>query len=183
MKMNRKADQNGTRWEGMDITGAADYQLCLEVDRLFRENATPRGCQAVNPVTDGHYISGLDPTAPQKRAAYCALRARYWFASNGPVDAPRLPLSYGEREDLKVGGLPHIVAWYARSLEGLDYDIKRHPSFERYAKGVMASPHTPTFITENEELRRRFAPLPLEGLDHGGYYWDPPESAPQWRAL
>jgi hypothetical protein len=166
----RIKDQNSRRWAGMEITETTDLELCLEVDRLFKAN--PRRGQARNPVTGGGYIAGNDPTAPQKRAAYRALRARKWFSKNGPADAPPLPLSHAEREHLKSGGLPHKVAWYARSLESLDYDTDTHPSFERYAQGVLASPHTPDFITKDEELRKRFPPLALEGLG-GSLYWDP----------
>jgi hypothetical protein len=87
-----------------------------------------------------------------------------------PTDAPPLPLSYGEREHLKAGGLAHIVAWYARSLAAEDYDYRNHPSFEDYACGVMASPYAPDFITQDEELKRRFPPRPLDRLG-AGLYW------------
>src|SRR5215211_5846805 len=77
-----------------------------------------------------------DPIGPQKEAACRALRAQQRFAKDGPPDAPRLPLSYWAREKLKVGGLPHLVACYARSLEGLGYDYDAHCSFDEYARGV-----------------------------------------------
>ena len=57
---------------------------------------------------------------------------------NGPADAQPLPLSYDEREDMKGGGLlDYILALYARSLEGRDYDVKEHPSFADYVRGVL----------------------------------------------
>ena len=40
---------------------------------------------------------------------------------------------------MKVGGVKHLIAWFARSLEASDYDVLRHPSFDDYARGVMAS--------------------------------------------
>jgi hypothetical protein len=92
------------------------------------------------------------------------LFARLWFAENGPPDAPQLPLSYEERESLKSGGLPHIVAWFARSLESQRYDVHGHPSFEKYARGVLASPYAPHFIKEDKCLRRRFPARSLWGL-------------------
>ena len=96
-----------------------------------------------------------DAIGPQKEAACRALRAQQRFAKDGPPDAPQLPLSYGAREKLKVGGLPHVVALYARSLEALDYDVDEHPSFDEYAGGVMASSLTPAFIRNDPDLLKR----------------------------
>jgi hypothetical protein len=150
-----------------------DYNA--EVDRIFRKAHLPRSCLCENPVTGGKFVRGVDPIKPQKERAERALRARDWFASHASPDAPPLPLSYGDREDLKRGGLPHIVAWFARSLEARAYDYHEHPSFDDYARGVLASADAPEFITKNEELRRRFPPHSLEGLD-GSLYWEPPEN-------
>ena len=92
--------------------------------------------------------------------------AREDFATNGPPDAPPLPLSYDERERLKLEGpLPTIVALYARSLENQKYDLEEHPSFVDYARGVMASDlNVHPGMKENEELGRRFPPRPLKEL-------------------
>jgi hypothetical protein len=100
--------------------------------------------------------------------------ARKWFADNGPPDIQPLPLGYDERESLKGGGVPHILAWYARSLACRKYDVLEHPLFDDYARGVMASEYAPDFITKNEELRQRFPPLLLKGLGPG-LCWKPPE--------
>ena len=93
-----------------------DLQIRAKVDRLFARIKASPGTIVCNPVTGSNYVHGVDPIGPQKKAAYEALRARQWFAVTGPRDAPRLPLSYGSRERLKSGGLPHIVAWFAQSL-------------------------------------------------------------------
>src|SRR4051794_4365587 len=103
-------------------------ELEFEVDRLFREAPDRDEKSRRNPVTQAGFTDD-DPIEPQKWAARRALRARAWFAEVAPPDAPPLPLSYGERESLKCGGLPHIVAWFARSLEACDYDFDVHPSF------------------------------------------------------
>ena len=109
-----------------------------------------------------------------------ALTARAWFARENP-GMPPLPLSYNEREEYKGrGALHYIVSVYARSLKAQNYDVGRHPSFERYACGVLASPLAPGFITQDEELRGRFPPCPLDGLG-SGLYWDPPKSPAQTR--
>ena len=102
-----------------------------------------------------------------------ALAARRWFAENGPPDLQPLPLGYRERERLKHGGADHILAWYARSFEGQDYDWRQHPPFDEYARGVMASEFAPNSIKNDETLRKRFPPRPLEWLNNG-MDWEPP---------
>ena len=121
-------------------------------------------------------FSGVDDLNPKRNPlGRRALAARKWFALNGPPDAPPLPLSYDEREDLKTGGLSTIVALFARSLENRDYDLEEHPSFDDYARGVMASDHMGyPGIKEDEQLKKRFPPRPLNGLGPG-LYWEPPE--------
>jgi hypothetical protein len=101
--------------------------------------------------------------------------ARQWFANCGPQDHDLQPFPIGsdEREALKGGGAPHILAWYARSLASLEYDILEHPSFEDYACGTMASDGTPSFIRDDVELLRRFPPRHLPGLERSGN-WKPP---------
>jgi hypothetical protein len=96
-----------------------------------------------------------------------ARRARKWFADNGPPDLQPLPLGYEERERLKHGGADHILAWYARSLDGENYDVVRHPPFEDYACGVMASEFAPAFIKKDEQLQKRFPPRELAGMGPG----------------
>ncbi len=107
-------------------------------------------------------------------ARHRALAARRWFADNGPSDVQPLPLGYNERERLKHGGVDHILAWYARSLDCRNYDVQDHPSFDDYACGVMASEHCPHFIKQDEELRRRFSPRPLAWLNNA-MVWEAPK--------
>jgi hypothetical protein len=118
-------------------------------------------------------ISAVDLNTHQKRLGRRAKVARKWFAVSGPPDAPPLPLWYDEREDLKVGGLKHLVAEYACSLACLDFDVEKHPSFNDYARGVMASEHAPDFLKKDKQLQKRFPPRPLTGLEPG-LVWKPP---------
>jgi hypothetical protein len=119
--------------------------------------------------------------AKQKQFERQALAAREWFKQHGPPDAPLLPIGYAERENLKRGGLPHMVAWYARSLAGRKYNFMEHPSFDDYACGVMASEeYAPGLIRNDGEMQKRFPPRPLNGLG-SGLYWDPPK-LPRTRA-
>jgi hypothetical protein len=137
------------------------------VDRLFK-HATDRHEQIrTNPVTGGRWVNGVDPIKPQKEAAYLAFMAREWFAENGPADAPPLPLSYAERVSVKGRGLPHVVMCFAYSLKNLNYDFNKHPSFDAYARGVLASPYAPDFITSDQVLVHRYPPETLYGLGRG----------------
>jgi hypothetical protein len=142
-----------------------------EIERRF--SALPKQGPCNNPVTGDGFMMGMDPIKPQKQEARIALQARAWFCEHGPADCQPLPLSYNEREDLKHGGVLHILAWYARSVRCLHYRIEEHPSFEEYARGVMASDVTLYFVKNDEDLLRRFPPRLLEGLD-GGLIWEPP---------
>jgi hypothetical protein len=120
-----------------------------------------------NPVTGGHWVPGLDPFPLQLDAAALALTAQRWFARTGPADAPPLPISYEERQLLKSGGLGYIVAEFAASLERNNYDWTRHPSFDDYARGVMASPYTADYVVTDAKLIRRYPPQALPGLGRG----------------
>lgn len=144
---------------------ADEIEINQIVERAFDANRKRRGEICEIPIVGGDYIPGLDRTKRLKEKACRALAARQWFITHGPTDAPPLPLSHNEREALKSGGLPHIVAWYARSLWALDYNVQQHASFDDYARGVMASEeYAPDFIRKNEELQRRFPPRFLKGL-------------------
>jgi hypothetical protein len=97
--------------------------------------------------------------------------ARDDFAVNGPADAPRLPLEHWECERVRWSGraLDYLTGQYARSMVPL-YNVKGHPSFDEYARGVLwehdtipesALPFTPEQLAE---MRRRFPPRKLERL-------------------
>src|SRR5262245_9412683 len=121
--------------------------ISQEVDMLLdRDRKSYRGQVSQIPVVGGSYVPGEDNTRRLKNLARAALLARKWFADNGPPDLQPLPLSMGEREDLKAGGAPHILGWYARSLACRNFDVVEHPPFEDYARGVMASEFAPDFI-------------------------------------
>jgi hypothetical protein len=121
---------------------------------------------------------GLDPIEREWRIARQALLAREWFAATGPHDAPPLPLSDPEIEDLKYKhhGFNHILSCFGYSLRSLDWDFSRHPGFEDFARGVLAWETAPDFVLEDEELRRRFPPRRLAGLSEF-FVWKPVRGA------
>ena len=155
-----------------------------EVERLFKESAPVYNQLCRNPVTGGTYIGGLDPTKIQKEQARRPLLTREWFKLNGPADAQPFPVSYDEREALKGTGLLfHILAWYARSLEGRKYNVIEHPTFVDYASGVLwegelpkgGFVHLPNYPPEQLcELEVRFPPRMLKGMSPGAL-WLPPK--------
>jgi hypothetical protein len=151
-------------------------RIAREVDRLFEADRKKYYGQCSQiPILGDNYLAGEDVTA-LKKLACAALLAREWFAIHGPADAPPLPLSMGEREDLKCGGprLNKIIALYARSLDRRNYDVKEHPSFFDYACGLMASEFIGgyDYMQRDEQLRKRFPPRTLEGLGPG-LIWQP----------
>jgi hypothetical protein len=152
-------------------------RIAREVDRLFEADRKEYyGQCSRNPILDGTYLAGEDVTA-LKECACAALLAREWFAIHGPADAPPLPLSKGERKDLKCGSpFNKIFALYARSLEGRKYNVKEHPPFFDYACGLMASDFIGgyDYMQREEQLRKCFPPRRLEGLGPG-LIWLPPK--------
>jgi hypothetical protein len=152
-------------------------QARSDVNAVFNNAADRHATPRRNSFTSGAWVPSLDPIEPEKEAAVRAVLARRWHAKYGPADAhlQPLPLGYDERESLKRGGAPHILAWYARSLYALDYDVVEHPSFHDYACGVMACEFAPPSITQDPQLQRRFPPRHLPGLG-GGLMWLPPEN-------
>jgi hypothetical protein len=164
-----------------DLLLFGDPEITKQVlDAFENDPYAGQHCVRHNPVTDGMFMRREDPLKPQLEAAYRALLARKHLAAVGPPDLPPLPTSYEEREHMKVGGITHILAWYARSWQGLKYDLHAHPDFNTYVCGVMASEHAPPLIREDQDLLRRFPPRELPGLG-AGLCWSPPETAQESR--
>jgi hypothetical protein len=151
-------------------------RLEREVDQLFSDIGGRHDELCINPVTGGCFVFSEGQFALEKEMARRALLARKWFAKHGPQDAPWLPLSSGEIEDLKYKGqgLDHIVSRFAYSLRSVGWDFNSHPSFEDFARGVLASKTAPRFILEDWVLRRGYPPRPLAGLSPY-LVWERPE--------
>jgi hypothetical protein len=161
------------------MTTNSNSLIKREVDRLFAELNGTRGKSCVNPITAGGFDWGIDPIATQKKEATIALLAREWFAVDGPRDAPLLPLNIHDRDRFRgSGGLTALVGFYARSLYRQGYDVYNHPSFDEFARGLMAlATESGLWGLENDEtLIRRFPPRPLVGMTPSAY-WDPHEYA------
>ena len=138
------------------------------VDQLFNEIGAKHGEWCRNPVIGGGFVWGIDPIAEQKEAAVTAVRAREWFAVNGPPDAPPLPLSHNDKEDYRrARGLKGLVGFYSRSLAIQDYDVLKHPTFDDFCCGLMAIDTGAWGIEKDAQLRKRFPPRQLAGMTSG----------------
>jgi hypothetical protein len=152
-----------------------------DVERIFGEISAERGELCTNPVTGGEFVYGFDSIKRQKDAAYKRLLVREHFALNGPSDAPRMPTDDYERNRAKyaAGLLGFITAQFIWSLEN-QHDLTVHPSFADFASGLLWQHDNnvqgcslPYFPPEQfAELKRRFPPRKLEGLEW--FNWRPP---------
>jgi hypothetical protein len=153
-----------------------------EVDRLFGEiKATARdGDNCEIPVVGGGFKWGLDPIAPLKEATRRELLAHEWFAVYGPADAPPFPYQHEIDSYRDARGLKGVVGFYARSLAGQDYDLRNHPSFDDFARGLMALAveYGLWNLEKDDALIKRFPPLLLLGMTPSAY-WAPPEEYEQ----
>jgi hypothetical protein len=158
------------------------HSIQARVEHMFRGISKRRGERCQNPVTGGWFLYGDDPIAPQKEDACKALQAREWFAKHGPPDAQPLPVSQSDIEDMKYrhsapdGPLSHIVSRFAASLRCQGWDFDRHPSFDDFARGVMATRNASfalDFVLKDEAMRRRYPARHLAGLTPS-WIWQPP---------
>jgi hypothetical protein len=147
------------------------------VEELFKKNAPfRRGELRRNPVHGDSFVHGEDPIAPQKRVARRALLAREWFYEFGPHDAPPLPVSGYEIEDMRwKNAFHHVIAHFASSLRCEDWDFNIHPSFADFASSMLASDYAADFLRNDEELCKRYPPRALCTIVPGGV-WERPRA-------
>lgn len=126
-----------------------------------------------NPILGGEFMPEFDSIAVQKEDAVRAVLARLWHTKKYPLafDLQPLPLNRDERENMQGRGpVGHLVKWYARSLEARGHDVIEHPLFHDFACGMMTDLESwPKF----NNVRDRFPPRPLPGLDPKYSYWEP----------
>jgi len=159
----------------MTVISLIERKVALRVEQLFSENPPRYGQYCVNPVTGGSYMGGLDPIEPQKDMARRALLAGLWFADCAPPDAGPLPLTGSKIARLKYrDAFSHIKSCFGYSLRSQDWDFTRHPTFEDFAAGVLASEHAPELVLKDQALRRRYPPRKLPGMSPY-LVWEPPE--------
>ena len=145
------------------------------VEQQFRE--LPPGKLCRSPILGGSFVPGEDPAEPEiKELSRRALVTREWFSLHGPPDAPPLPLSGIERSDLKYKNpFGHLVTQFSNSLEANGWDMNSHPSFEAYARGVIASPLAADIVRTDETILKRYPPRKLRYI-LSGMIWRPVSS-------
>jgi hypothetical protein len=144
-------------------------QICANeferhVDELVA--AHRRGCVVVkSPIFSGPVQISEIPKL--KQLIHNGLRARAWHERYGPIYGRRLPLTELERIAMfcSENNALHLVALYAISLQGRDFDYLTHPLYFDYARGVLASEHAKDYLREDPDLLREFPPKELGGLD------------------
>jgi len=178
----------------MPIVNSTEYRIARRVDALFSKGRY--GGLFRNPVTGDLFIYGVDDgdfrIEPQKEKARRALLACEHFAGAGPPELQPLPLSSLEianrKYDWAMGAssefraLAFISSRFADSLKSNDWDYKRHPSFDNYVRGVLASKHPdldnlPSRVRfDFIALYKRYPPRSLPRLN-SDLFWEPPARA------
>ena len=181
--------QDGAADRYTAVTFAAAFR-CHRLSRLNQARRTNGGVGGLRAAAAGAgrgrldpivFVYGLDPIKKQKEAAYRRLLVRDYFALNRPADAPLMPTDEGDRRYAKYAGglLGFITAHFIWSIERQD-DLRVHPSFADFVSGMLWQHENnvegcslPYFPPEQlAELKRRFPPRKLEGLDC--FSWRPP---------
>ena len=114
---------------------------------------------------------------------------RFWPANGSPLPPPRrdaasYQLARPRRLEANGRRLDYIIALYARSLDDR-YDVKEHPPFADYVSGVLwehenveGGGQLTNLPEQLEELKNRFPPRELEGMD-SDFSWYPPKRKKQ----
>ena len=86
----------------------------------------------------------------------------------GPRHLPLLPLSFLEREALKVRDPELFIPSVVRSISRISQLCHRAASaFADFAMGVMGSEHATDFVRDDPVLQRTYRARTLKGLDNG----------------
>lgn len=139
--------------------------------QAFFDNFRPRGALGSCPITGRMFVWYEDPIGPLIDYATRAFITGVRFHLENPW-LPYLPLSRIAREKMKWQfGVGYVIALYSASLASCEYYTTGHPSFERYACGLMALEHFRKRASlEAPELLDRYPAEPLPGLDRHGYF-------------
>jgi hypothetical protein len=175
----------------MAIANLAEHRFARLVDELFSTGR--HGELFDNPITGDCFVYGDDEgdfrIEPQKQKARCALLAREHFARVGPPELQPLPLSsryeipdrkynWAAGASAEFRALAFISSRFADSLQANDWDYMRHPSFDDYVRGVLASKHPdldslPSLVRfDFIALHKRYPPRLLPGLNPH-LHWEP----------
>jgi hypothetical protein len=146
------------------------------VDRLFSEIKAKHGECCDLPVTGAAIVWGVDPIRRRRRPRLSRSSLANGLRSTARRMPLRCPLSPHDVEGYRhARGLKGVVGFYARSLARQDYGVRRHPSFEDFARGLMAINTGMWGMEKDENLKKRFPPRPLAGMTDSAF-WHPQKS-------
>jgi hypothetical protein len=147
---------------------------CREFAQVMVRGAAGHKGTCVNPITGSSFMRPGNRIATEVSKAVPRLRALATLGRSGPSNLA-MPINYAERERLKLSGNPEHVLWalYASSLECSEYDVDGHPSFVRYASGVLLSARGAILLNQMPFLAIKYPPEELKGLNLASLIWKP----------
>jgi len=125
---------------------------------------------ALLPYLNDPYEPNCETLIPHYQRQVCAaLAAREWFRQHAPPWSPELPLSSSDIEKLVRSKSPAIalIGFFAASLAACSWDFENHPTFQKYAAGVMACEFAPIYIRTDPKLLKEFPSCELPGIGQG----------------
>jgi hypothetical protein len=164
-----------------ELTQLCAREFARHIDDLFgkyRIETSSDGPDWVETPVVGlfHRIGDEAAAAALKELDRRALAAQEWFRTHGPAWAQPLPVSWPKLcmwarvgKFLEAGilapdnGRWELLASFAISWFETKFD-PTHPSFNRFARGVMADKSTPARLRDNPELRKEYPPKRLSTL-------------------
>jgi hypothetical protein len=146
------------------------------IESLFRNaRKIPDTGMAEIPIIGGRFLTWVDHThlLPNVCRALCC-RERF------RQDEPNWPILPLHRDDIAAAmddDCPRymLLGHYSDSLAMADWSYDTHPTFNRFARGLMAYKYAPPELRTNHHLQREFPPHPLAGLTDRELYWRSPE--------
>jgi hypothetical protein len=92
--------------------------------------------------------------------------AAQWHEESAPAWACQLPVELQVCESLIYNDCNalKLLGYYGRSMLWSGWNFERHPDFNTYCRGIMASRIGPMDVRMDEELLQMFPPKALAGL-------------------
>jgi hypothetical protein len=154
-----------------DLSQLCANEFALHINQLYakaRIETFSGGPEWVEEPIVGLFRPIWDETAATalKELSRGALAWRTRFAIEGPPWAQPLPTSWGDCCRLaheRGDGRMELRANFASSLLGDKWNPK-HPSFDRFCRGLMAEPGAPARLRNDPELQRLYPPKRLREL-------------------